>query len=641
MFVPEVTEDVFIDIEDKEDEKSKGMKSISTPKPALPVLSIVRKEILHPENKNLPIDRISKKYIAGKYPDENRSIPSEIETSGKEMNSSKSRKKEVFCVNPMTQKIANNKDDYESDESSQSNDNVDHYIDVEGLSDNENPLEAPELLKSTSSKDKLSRFSSETSLGESKGNKKKQHHCPNQCGNFFALKGTLQKHIRHDCGKLHSRQSLRYKCGYCDTRSEYSYSIMRHVRKHHRMQKQSVYDSWLDEFVQMRGDSKNKNRKLSKANTVNQYECPNKCGSYFYHLCNISRHIRRTCINVQRFECPYCKYRARIFLSIKKHIEIKHKLMKVCAINIFTKQTVYQDIKRMKRNLEDTSTNSRVKVDNVKSPTRSAEEDFACGRVRFECPYCPKQCIQKWSISAHIKRCHPGMTNFIIDCIKKRVIYKSRRAMHCEDFDSIQDSKVREVFEKSKIATSIAERKRQTMLKCPLCSKLCKYTRNLTMHMKFRHPHSKIDNVQPEKQEVKDAQEENYQEANDPEEVEDFIDEIEEVSKDASDVECLDVVGDTDDAIIPSVSSVASADHSLSSEVKDTSDVYEKPETIKCPKCQYRCESKINMMNHVTIHDSQHEAARSYIDLSKEPFEENDDVVLEEESAEIDINIIE
>ena len=714
--------------------KSLNQKSI------LPILSISHKVAVCPEIETIPIRQVNK----GSLLKENINVLSEKEESNKlEINISNLQESDrVEIVNPHSlpeeveeidsyQELQTSQDNdinqggYESDNlsESESTQNFDNYVNVESVSDGENVQEAPENQEDALSEIQLAKTAENITTSQFEALKERRIACPNGCGNFFYIKSALQKHIKYNCGRQYPSQSYRFKCCYCDSRSEYSYSIMRHISKHHKMLKPRVIDTWRNEILEKKEapakESDPNNPSAEDDNQlkfVKQHECPNKCGSSFDHVYNISRHIRRTCPKVQRYQCPYCKYRTRTFLLVTRHIEMNHKLNKVCAINVFTKQIVYRDIRRRSKITKKENTIVSTKIGKPLNPEagglseESSEKKkkkqrfqcpndcglsfnykhtldnhlrFVCGKLRFKCPYCSKQCRQEWGAIIHIKHRHPGRKNFVVDVLRKKVIYDSGGIKHCNDFDAIQDQKIREEFERAKSEAATAKQNQThqqgqpqlPIFKCPHCNKLCKHAWNLSMHIKFRHPNVKNYQVpsmlgiikcedQQENVQDKDLPEMDHQEQDDVDvqeterfvDVEDSIDETGDFSENASEVGHFDILEDNKESLESCVSSLASAEFSLDSEVINTSAAAEstfksptkgkrnflcpnncgslikyehnltrhlqkfcgKYTDRKCPHCQYRCKQRVNMSRHITLLHSRRENPVVDNDSSKE-----------------------
>lgn len=713
------------------------MQSSQYQKSLLPVLSISRKVAVTSENEAIPLRKVYKSDVnersllkAGRIalPEEGKSnIPRTLDTSILNLSGSKSVQlfnphstaENVQCEAEFSQDIEMSHDDYDSDGLTASTHNFDNYVDVEAVSDGENTHDAAENQEDALSEMQLAK----TTVDDSTSHERRIA-CPNACGNFFYIKSALQKHIKYNCGKQYPSQSYRFKCWYCDSRSEYSYSIMRHISKHHKMVQPRVIDTWRNEILEKKEapvkepDPNNPTGEgTSEQKIVKQHDCPNKCGSSFDHVYNISRHIRRTCPKVQRYQCPYCRYRTRTFLLVTKHIEINHRLNKVCAINVFTKQIVYRDIRRRSKITKKENTITSTKIGNLSNPEaggsneESAEKKkkqrfqcpndcglafnykhtldnhlrFVCGKLRFKCPYCIKKCRQEWGAIIHIKHRHPGRKNFVVDVLRKKVIYDSGGVKYCNDFDAIQDQKTREEFEKAKSEAAFAKQKQQhhndqpqlpTVYRCPHCNKLCKHAWNLSMHIKFRHPNVKNYHVPldvPPSIKSEDRQEDiqdkdlprhlhgkdvpDVQETERSGNVQDFFDETGAFSENASEVGYFDILEDNKELLAPCLSSLASAELSLDPEAMDTSvepgSTFKSPikgrKNFFCPNncgslikyeynltrhLQYRCKQRANMSSSTRVsHTSQEESVIDNESSRELPDEAETAIVTETETA--------
>lgn len=330
------------------------------------------------------------------------------------------------------------------------------------------------------------------------GLQKKKLMCPKGCGQYFFFKPSLQKHIKYKCRKtskpFRSSESARFKCSYCVNSFVHRTSALRHLRTHHRGKTKIVIDTHEEEIVpetsaakvvERNQDRKNQTRtlktqkektdKLPKS-TDNQNDiektdsnsqetsqlihCPNKCGSMFEHSFNISRHLRQSCSKVRRFKCPHsqCSYRSQQFNLVGKHIKRSHRLSKIYAYDIFTKQFVYSEPKRRpralpppKKAIQEPAVSSEPEVEQKLDsvvPKTSAKKTkvhnrypcpnncgksfllersvdthlrLICGRSpRYKCPYCSQVCRHQGNITIHIKHRHPGRRNYSIDILKKK-----------------------------------------------------------------------------------------------------------------------------------------------------------------------------------------------------------------------------
>ncbi|XP_049810949.1 longitudinals lacking protein-like isoform X2 [Schistocerca nitens] len=54
--------------------------------------------------------------------------------------------------------------------------------------------------------------------------------CTN-CGKHYRFKGNLQRHVKHECGKL-----PQFQCPYCPRQSTQKSNLIRHIKKFHPME---------------------------------------------------------------------------------------------------------------------------------------------------------------------------------------------------------------------------------------------------------------------------------------------------------------------------------------------------------------------------------------------------------------------
>ena len=333
----------------------------------------------------------------------------------------------------------------------------------------------------------------------SAGLQKKKLLCPKGCGQYFFFKLSLQKHIKYKCSKnsrsLKLTEFSRFKCYYCPNSFVHRTSVLRHMRTHHRGKKKHVIDTHEEEIVPENAAVKilqHSQEKKTKIETLNSQKmkidklpksidnqndtektddalnsqitpqmihCPNNCGSMFEHSFNINRHLRQSCAKVRRFKCPNCNYRSQNFKLVGKHIKTNHRLSKIYALDVFTKQFVYSEPKRRPRTLiqfkktlnesavvqpepegeqklnavfHKTDTKKQKLLSRIPCPNncgktfkleRAVETHLRliCGRSpRFKCPYCSKICRHQGNITIHIKHRHPGRKNYMIDILKKK-----------------------------------------------------------------------------------------------------------------------------------------------------------------------------------------------------------------------------
>lgn len=77
---------------------------------------------------------------------------------------------------------------------------------------------------------------SSSSRHTSDTNASKRIPCP-KCGRGFAVKGSMTRHFKFECG-----QEPRFQCPYCDVRSKQTSYILAHVRKRHPGKRVYVLD---------------------------------------------------------------------------------------------------------------------------------------------------------------------------------------------------------------------------------------------------------------------------------------------------------------------------------------------------------------------------------------------------------------
>ena len=449
------------------------------------------------------------------------------------------------------------------------------------------------------------------------GLKKKKLICPKGCGQYFFFKLSLQKHLKYTCKKnlnRHKRvESTKFKCPYCCSTSAHRSSILRHIKSHHPKSRRYVIDTKA-ETVSTNNESAVLNRsevkkKLPKQSNDNQntqsientedvkdsgtFHCPNKCGSSFEHSFNINRHLRDNCSKVRRFKCPNCNYCSQKFRLVTKHIKANHRLCKIYAIDVFTKQHIYKEPKRRPRSLmklkkhktetkklEDAKSTAPGELNTNKTtsqtPARKGKNQnrfpcpnncgsffhseryidthlrLICGQpARFKCPYCQQICRHQGNMTIHIKHRHPGRRNYMIDIFKRKAAKEGKKKQKKQKIspenleeeveqevltdpsgsnDVVEQNTTNDVPSASDVQPhfmSIPDKKRRykslklkrridcphncgrtfnslhkmkihakslckmaPIFKCPYCTKICKHSWNIGMHIKYRHPES-------------------------------------------------------------------------------------------------------------------------------------------------------
>ncbi|XP_033208606.1 oocyte zinc finger protein XlCOF20-like [Belonocnema kinseyi] len=124
-----------------------------------------------------------------------------------------------------------------------------------------------------------------------------------------------------------------------------------------------------------------------------------------------------------------------------------------------------------------------------------------CGKMRFACPYCSKQCRKNWSASLHIKYRHPGRKNYVIDLFKRKEAKESLKKKDNTDIEVVEIDDNDDPSGSRNSNLPVEENN------CPFCGEFFQDSLNLGMHIKYDHLYNPVD----EEEEIDDSREQQEQ----------------------------------------------------------------------------------------------------------------------------------
>ncbi|XP_039303817.1 zinc finger and BTB domain-containing protein 17 isoform X5 [Solenopsis invicta] len=320
----------------------------------------------------------------------------------------------------------------------------------------------------------------------------KRHFCLNDCGRSFESIDFMMRHLRecynetqkcrnylcHKCGhlfmhKIGLREHLslvcdipaKFTCPYCSYRGRYRFHVTSHILEKHSCEninvndvrgvrnKPSMYfcrycDYKSEQPLSVRIHTKHHHPSMRvcvcmKRQKAKSFSCGN-CSSVFIFKSTLRHHQKFMCDQPPRFKCPYCVYRTKYQSNVRRHIGSKHPGQIIDVVDL-----------RM------------IDLSNV--PLNSSQPP------RYKCPYCVFGTKYSMNMRVHIRRKHPGQSINVVDIRK------------------IDVSKV-------SLNPSLPPR-----YKCPYCVFGTKYSMNMRVHIRRKHPGQSINVVDMRKIDVSKA----------------------------------------------------------------------------------------------------------------------------------------
>lgn len=83
-------------------------------------------------------------------------------------------------------------------------------------------------------------ISTVSKIGSYSSDANKPYQCK-KCGRTFALKGTINRHLKYECG-----HEKRFQCPYCNHRSKQTSPVYAHIRRKHPGKEVYIFDLKLE-----------------------------------------------------------------------------------------------------------------------------------------------------------------------------------------------------------------------------------------------------------------------------------------------------------------------------------------------------------------------------------------------------------
>ncbi|CAD6201882.1 GSCOCG00002832001-RA-CDS [Cotesia congregata] len=136
--------------------------------------------------------------------------------------------------------------------------------------------------------------------------------CPNEnCSKIFGTKKAYNYHIKFICNK-----DRRFKCFYCDYKSNYSRNVRSHSKSKHLNIEPKV--------VQM-CDPQLYDSQLKPEPEIRKYSCPNiNCDKKYRSISALKQHVNYECGAENRYQCRYCDFTHFYRWRLREHYLAKH-----------------------------------------------------------------------------------------------------------------------------------------------------------------------------------------------------------------------------------------------------------------------------------------------------------------------------
>ncbi|KAG8259307.1 hypothetical protein J6590_014776 [Homalodisca vitripennis] len=116
-----------------------------------------------------------------------------------------------------------------------------------------------------------------------------------------------------------------------------------------------------------------------------------QCGRVYKHYPSLCKHLRYECGKLPQFACPYCPYKGKQRVTIRKHLMMKHQV---------SADQYFRDIR-----IVGGKTFPCLKCGKVYKhhPSLCKHQRYECGKLpQFACPHCPYKAKQRVSIRKHL-----------------------------------------------------------------------------------------------------------------------------------------------------------------------------------------------------------------------------------------------
>lgn len=267
-----------------------------------------------------------------------------------------------------------------------------------------------------------------------------------------------------------------------------------------------------------------------------------------------------------------------------------------------------------------------------------------CGKMRFACPYCSKQCRKNWSASLHIKYRHPGRKNYVIDIFKRK---EAKEALKVKDNTDIELVEIDDNDDPSGSRNSNLPMDENN---CPFCGEVFHDSLNLGMHIKYDHLYNPVD----EEEEIDDSREQ-QEEIEDTQNFNEDLQEnlvVAELSGSLEDVERNLSISEKGEAAVKSkiaskteshtrgrtnflcpnnCGSIIKYEHNLPRHIKNVCG--KKDRNLNCPFCQFRSKFKNTMTMHIKNHHRQEETNMVKNEDDLQPPQETKSMFVEKEKS--------
>ncbi|XP_043465623.1 zinc finger protein Xfin-like [Leptopilina heterotoma] len=298
--------------------------------------------------------------------------------------------------------------------------------------------------------------------------------CPNNCGNSFFQKLTLDRHLKFTCG-----QPLRYRCPYCNMSSRIRNCINIHLKARHPGLRNYVIDTtskpetefeedynsphivqkvepiWNEEqeikilnvsslaaldikheYDNLEDEDDNFfNKHLVRAHK--RYVCPNNCGNSYKHEHTLKVHLKFGCNRNDQHN-----FHLDDDESDSEYDVSTNDVLKVKSTNELLNPMAITELKNYEQNSE-----GRWICPNQCGGTFSSRGNLNyhlktnCGiKAKLECPYCLHRSKQPSNGFVHVRNSHPGAEICLVHVDTGEVFKSKKEADQNPNLDLINGS---------------------------------------------------------------------------------------------------------------------------------------------------------------------------------------------------------